>query len=101
MARYEPPFSSAQRSSTLKHAMPSSETGKCVDFPLPDGPATTTILGRSAIACLPALHVGWRVGAHVRWQRNQQVSVFVDAAVRPKARQLFAHFVSATSRGTG
>jgi hypothetical protein len=45
MPTYEPPFSSAARSSALKQETPKLDTGKIEDLPLPGGPATTIILG--------------------------------------------------------
>jgi hypothetical protein len=55
---YEPPLSSAARSSALKQAIPKLETGYRVDLPLPGGPATTTMRGvisrRSRDPYLPA-----------------------------------------------
>src|SRR5713101_594079 len=45
MPTYEPPFSSAARSSALKCLVPKVDTGKMEDLPLPGGPATTIILG--------------------------------------------------------
>src|SRR5437763_622610 len=43
--RYEPPLSSAARSSALKNRVPNFASGKAEDLPPPGGPATTIIRG--------------------------------------------------------
>jgi hypothetical protein len=45
MPRYEPPFNSAQRSSTLNQSRPLRRTGNNSLLPLPGGPARPTIRG--------------------------------------------------------
>ena len=95
MPWYEPPFNSAQRSSTLNQSRPARWIGNSRLFPLPGGPATTSAVGRRAVAKAGDQSVVTSVlesGAHVGRQLvRHELPLLVDDAELAQAVALLEH----------